>query len=106
MEFLDNFVPNWLFTIAEFLTIIFSLIGLALSFKLWMFFSGDKRLLSSRLKSEYFTDFLGFAILLFMGIGLYFNLTWLVRIDVVIRPLVVALNILAMWRLYTHYRKM
>lgn len=96
---------NQIGNIAEFITIILSLVGLLISFQLTLFFAkGDT--LAQRLKSEYFTDFLGFAVLFFMGVGLFFNWPLLVKIDVIIRPFVVLLNLIAMRRLYEHYKRL
>lgn len=99
-------VPMWIVEVAELSTIWLSLIGMCVSLFLTFYFRKGKGVLAERLKCEYFTDFLTFVVLLLMGIGLYFHLSWLVKLDVVIRPFVVAANIYAMWRLYNHYRKL
>lgn len=99
-------VPDWMVQAAELTTIALSIVGLFVSLMLTNFFGKDSRTLSQRLRSEYFTDFLGFVVLLVMGYALFFNMPWLVKIDVIVRPFVVLLNILAMVRLYLHYRKL
>ena len=99
-------IPAWMVDAAEFTTIWLSLIGMVISLFLTLYFHKGRGELATRLRCEYFTDFLTFVVLLVMGFGLYYQLSWLVKIDVVVRPFVVTLNIYAMWRLYRHYRKL
>ena len=99
-----EYLPEIILTGSEILTIVMSLLGILVSLKLACFFSDCSKPLAKRLKYEYVTDFLSFLVLFTMGTALFLNWDALVKIDVIIRPFVVFLNILAMWRLYNHYR--
>lgn len=99
-----DYIPEQLILVAEASTIAVSLIGAVIALLLTFFFQKSKGGLATRLRCEYFTDFLGFMVLLVMGIGLYCNFAWLVKMDVIVRPFVVCMNIYAMYRLYKYYK--
>ena len=98
-------IPEWLVVLAEQATIATSLLGMVVAAHLVGFFGKSRNRLATKLKFEYFTDMLGFLVLFVMGTALYLNLPWLVKVDVIVRPFVVCLNIYAMWRLYSHYSR-
>ena len=98
-------IPEHIGTAAEFLTIIFSAIGAAVALHHAKFFRGQESTLVARLKDVFFTDALVYLITLVMGVGLYWNLNLLVKYDILIRPLVLLMNIIATIRLYKHYKQ-
>lgn len=98
-------IPNWLVTSAEFLTILVSLAGIIVALHHASFFSRDNKVLSLRIKNVFLSDAAVYLVTLVMGVALYYNWPYLVKIDVIIRPFVLAVNVWVSVRLYKHYRK-
>lgn len=91
--------------IAEFLTIIISMAGIIISLHHGAFFNNQKSILSIRLRKNFLWDAAVYAVTFFMGVGLYYELTWMVKIDIIIRPIVLFFAVWASMRLYKHYRQ-
>lgn len=92
--------------IAQILTVIVSGIGIFLSAKHWFFYRMSTEKLSKKIRRVFFTDSLIYIITLIMGLGLILSNDMLVHYDIIARPVVLFLNVLASFSLYTHYRKM
>lgn len=88
---------------AELLTILVSFMGLFIGLWGFVFFSYSKKPLSRKMRFEYLTDAGVFFVTLVMGIGLYFNLHSVIHYDVILRPLILLLNVIAGYRLIRHF---
>jgi len=90
---------------AEFLTVLISLVGMAVAIRHAMYFSNSDSRLARRIKQVFITDGAIYLVTLIMGLGLFLNMPVIVHYDVLIRPLALVLNVYASWRLYVHYKK-
>lgn len=98
-------IPEWVLTKAEFLTIVVSIAGIIVALHHTHFFNRDDAGLSKRMRDVFLTDAFVYLVTLVMGVALFFNAAWLVKIDVIIRPFVLILNVIATVRLYRHYKQ-
>lgn len=106
MEYLANIENTvWLRELAEYATIFISIFGIIIALRHGCFFSRSQDKTSIRIRRVFVTDALIYAVTLAMGIGLAFELKTVVHYDIIIRPLALALNVYASWRLFRHFQK-
>ena len=106
METIEEFLSNeTVRQTAEFSTILASVYPLIFAFLLAKFFLGHKEKLATLLNFEFLTDTLNFGLTLFMGVFLFTNYSAGVWFLVILRPIVVILNGVALHRLYRHYTR-
>ena len=91
---------------AEFMTICVSIAGIIVSLHHGAFFRNQKDILAVRLRKNFVWDAGVYAITFFMGVGLYYDLKWLVQIDIIIRPLILLFAVWASTRLYRHLKSL
>lgn len=91
---------------AEWITIIVSVLGIAVTLAHYINLKSSQRQLSKRLRAVFYTDALVYLVTFIMGVGLFYELKLLVHYDVIIRPLVLTLNVIAGYRLYRHLREL
>jgi len=103
IELIDTVFDNVGSTV-EFLTIIISLAGMAISLQHGLYFRKINKELAIRIRQNFLWDAAVYAVTFVMGVALFLNLTWLIQIDVIIRPFVLFFAVLASVRLYLHYK--
>ena len=91
--------------VAELGTVVLSAIGVVLSFTLCWYFYQSKENLARRISDDFFTDGLYHFVTLVMGLGLVFNMPVVINWDIIFRPFVICLNLIAMWRLFKHLKR-
>lgn len=99
-----DMVLEGLRTSAEFLTILVSIVGAIIALKHAAFLEKANYKLTNKLRQVFLTDAAIYVVTLIMGIALFFNLKWLVIADIIIRPFVLVLNVIASIALYHHYK--
>lgn len=92
--------------IAEFLTILVCISGMIVSLHHSAFFKNQKKILAIRLRKNFLWDAAAYAVTFFMGVGLYYDVKWMVELNIIIRPMVLFFAVWASMRLYKHYREM
>lgn len=87
-------------TKAELLTIIISIIGIAICGYHIQFLQRARAEITDRLSWVFATDAAVYVVTMVMGIGLFCDLKWLVVADVIIRPAILLANVFASISLY------
>jgi len=91
---------------SEWLTIVVSSVGIFVCLRHALFFNRSRNKTSKKVKKVFLTDAAVYLVTFLMGVGLYFNLPVLVHYDIIIRPFVLILNIVATVALYIHFKKL
>lgn len=107
IEWLQN-INNTVFLrdAAELLTIYISIIGIVVLFLHYLTLRRNKHPLGKRLQFVFITDILVYIVTFLMGVGLYYDIDLLIHYDIILRPVVLCVNVIAAWRLYDHIRRL
>ena len=100
IEYLYSYIEFWV----ELLTVIVAFAGILISATHAIYYSKIKRKFADKLRDNFFWDAALYAVTFIMGAALFMDALWLVRIDMVIRPLVMIMSVVASVRLYQHYK--
>ena len=98
--------PEWLLTLSEALTVIFSIALIIVLSLLVSYFYKYSSKLDKLLTKAFFADVLRTVVTFGMGAALYFDWADGVKTLVVVRPWIILYSCYAMWGLYKHYRKL
>lgn len=104
VEFIDA-VFKYIEMPVEILTIVISLIGAIVSFQHGVYFRKIRNELAVRIRKNFLWDAALYMVTFVMGVGLLLNWTWLVQVDIIIRPFVLFFAVYASMRLYNHYKQ-
>ena len=100
IEHLYSYIEFWV----ELITILVALAGVIISGTHAIYYSKIKEVFARRLRDNFFWDAALYAVTFVMGFALFTDTLWLVRIDMVIRPIVIIIAVVASVRLYNHYK--
>lgn len=90
--------------LVESATIIISFAGACISATHARYYSKIEGDFAKKLRDNFFWDMAIYATIFVMGIALFMDMDWLARVDIIIRPFVLLMAVIASVRLYRHYK--
>lgn len=105
IEALEHIFSDRFMSKIEFMTMLISFFGMIIALAHAHFFRNIFDPLASRIRYVFLTDAAVYLVTFVMGLGLFMNWYWVVKIDIFVRVFVLAANVYASVRLYKHYKK-